>query len=252
MLRPYSKDGSVNLVDPWIIFNRDSRVVTIFTPIMSSQEILVIEGSHPVSIAEQIYGSLISLGLENNRPVKIVINSPGGDIIAGFIIIQAIEHLKAKGTEVWTLNLVEAKSMAGIILMSGTKGKRYALGDTTTHTHFGQRTAGGRTHDDVQESMKFIERIDERLFQLISTNSLIPEYYVSEFAAKTGISPDPDKVRTDDKLRLTIVRQFLSMNKFMDPEEAKKAGIIDHVLLPGDPMIDTIFRGGENSRGEGQ
>src|SRR3989344_8138856 len=135
MLRPYSENGSVNLVGPWVLFGKDARVVKVFTPIISSRDVPAImpEGGPNFSIAEEVYGSLIQLGLENKDPVKIVLNSPGGNIMAGFTIIQAMEHLKAKGIEVWTVNLLESMSMAGILLMMGTKGRRYTLGDTLIH-----------------------------------------------------------------------------------------------------------------------
>lgn len=248
MLRPYFERGAVNLVDTWELFGKDARVIKIFTPIISSRDVPAImpEGGPHFSIAEQVYGSLIQLGLESRDPVKIVLNSPGGNIMAGFTIIQAMEHLKAKGIEVWTVDLLEAASMAGILLMMGTRGRRFTLGDTLVHTHFGERMVGGKTHEDWQESVKHVERINERLYQLISDNSLIPEFFVEESDLPIV---EPGRVKTDKELRVKLVQQFLNQNKLLSPEQAKKAGIIDGILLPGDPIIDQIYQAASKAPG---
>src|SRR3989344_6269181 len=94
---------SVNLVSPWDIFERDSRVVTLFGPVMSVSNVNLISDRSLSFLAEDMFGAIIMLGMESNKPVKIVINSVGGDVRAGFTIIQVIEHLKKKGIEVWTV-----------------------------------------------------------------------------------------------------------------------------------------------------
>lgn len=242
MLRAFSEKGPVNLVDPWVIFGKESRVVTIFSPIMSSQDMVVAEGDAPISIAEQIYGSLIQLGLESLDPVKIIINSTGGSVLPGFMIIQGIEHLKAKGITVITVNQCYSLSMGGIILMMGTKGHRYALQDSLTLTHFGKRSFSVTTHDDKQELEKHSNRIDDRIYELMVDYSTIPEFHVKRQLAQEMVIADPVRVQTDRVLRIKLVRQFLNTNVYMSPEEAEEAGIVDRVLSPGDPLIDEIYK----------
>ena len=239
MLRPYSDKGPVNLVGPWVVFAKESRIVTIFTPIISSQDIMVVEGTATPSIAEEIYGSLIQLGIEGPEPVKVAINSPGGGVSAGFTIIQGMEHLKAKGITVITLNMCSAISMAGIILMMGTKGHRYALQDTLILTHFGERNSGGKTARDVEEANKHIERINQRIYELMADNSDIPEFHVQRSELDLV---RPEDIKSNRQLRIKLIKQFLDTNVFMSPEEALQAGIIDKVLAPGDPIIDEIYR----------
>ncbi len=234
-LREWS-NKQTTLVDLSTILSREARIVTIFSQIISSQQI-VAPNSFP-SVAEDVLLSLWVLAGESNDPVKILINSPGGDVMAGFTIIQAMNHLKAKGIEVWTVDLCQCMSMGGIILMMGTKGKRYALENTLVHTHFGGRQISGKTESDVDEAYQHTEKVNKTIYRLISENSTIPEFYVK----KRDELADYDKRKlTDPNERVKLVKNFLNHDTFMDPEEAKEAGIIDKVLSPGDPIIDQIY-----------
>ncbi len=237
LVRPWG-DKTVNLVTPWTILARDARIVNIFGTIMSSQQISA-PNSYP-SVAEDVYASLMLLGLDSKEPVKIVLNSPGGDIAAGFTIIQAMNHLKAKGIEVWTLDLCETMSMGGIILMMGTKGRRFALENTMILTHFGKRSVGGESEADFEEARDHIDRINQILYQLISENSDIPEYYLKKMELKVdeGMLKNPEK-------RLKLIKDFLSHQALMTPDQGLEAGMIDKVLRPGDPIIDQIFSNSE-------
>ncbi len=231
-------NNPVTLVDSWEILGRDSRIVTIFSDIISSQEL---RGS-PVSmpcVAEDIFGSLMILGLKSKEPVKIFINSKGGSVLAGFTILQAMNHLKAKGIEVWTVNLCSTFSMATVILLGGTHGKRYALDNTLTHIHSGSQIISGRT-DDVEKIHEYNKHMTEVLMNFISENTKIAEYEVK----KSELVYAEGRVETDKKLREKLVREFLKQEVLFSPEEAKEAGIIDAVLVAGDPSLDGMFMSG--------
>lgn len=76
-------------------------------------------------IANQIIAVMLYLESEDNgKPIYLYINSPGGSVIAGMAIYDTIKHIKS---EVVTINVGLAASMASFLLGGGEKGKRLAL-----------------------------------------------------------------------------------------------------------------------------
>ncbi|MGQ9869479.1 ATP-dependent Clp protease proteolytic subunit [Leptodesmis sp.] len=66
------------------------------------------------------------------KDIYLYINSSGGDITAGLAIYDTIRSLQS---DVVTVGLGEASSMASILLASGTKGKRVASPHTRIMIH---------------------------------------------------------------------------------------------------------------------
>ena len=54
-----------------------------------------------------------------NQPIYLYINCPGGSVIAGLAIYDTIQHIKS---EVVTVNLGLAASMASFLLCAGSRG----------------------------------------------------------------------------------------------------------------------------------
>lgn len=76
-------------------------------------------------IANQIIAVMLYLESEDNtKPIYLYINSPGGSVIAGMAIYDTMKHIKS---EVVTINVGLAASMASFLLGGGEKGKRLAL-----------------------------------------------------------------------------------------------------------------------------
>jgi len=91
------------------ILNRE-RYILLYSPIEDeSADILV------TKIKAMNY-------LDNKRKITIEINSPGGDISAGFTIINAIEQSEAP---IHTICSGEACSMAALIFITAKKRKMY-------------------------------------------------------------------------------------------------------------------------------
>ena len=233
--RPWG-DKSRQLVDPWTLFGKDSRIVPLFNPIISSSEVVSVGGGVP-SVSENIFGSLMLLSQESDEPIKMLINCPGGSAQAGFTIIQAMEHLKAKGVEIWTIDMCQAASMAGIILFMGTPGRRYILNDAMAHAHEIQiKGLGGGSTDveEIQEHTKHLKGIMERL---CAQNTKIPEYYVK--LMEIEVSP---KQMSDLNYRKKLVREFVKQERILTCDKALEAGMVDHIIMPGDPILDEIFK----------
>lgn len=228
----------VTLVSPWDAWSRDFRIVPIFQTISMRQENNDDSTAANHYSAEDICGELIALSNENKAPIKILINSPGGSILGGYMIIQIVEHLKKIGIEVWTVNFFATHSMAAIILMAGTPGRRYAIDGGVIHTHSGMQGASGRP-DDVEEMSKFQTRIKDWMYDFISKNSKIPEFRNAELGIGKPSSLKSKKL--NPKLGAGLIKDFLQIERFLTADEAKLAGIVDDVLRPGDKRINQIF-----------
>ena len=235
IIRPW-EDGSKKLVDSWTLFSKNSRIVRLFNPIISSAQVTSVSGGVP-SVAETVFADLILLSQEGNDPVKIVINSPGGSVQAGFTIIKAMQHLNAKNIEVWTFNICNAASMAGVILAMGTPGHRYVLSDAMTHSHEIQIKGLEGRSSDVEEAQEFTKHQRDVLERLCAERTKIPEYYKKLMDE----SPDENKM-SDLKYRTRLVREFMKQERILTDEKAKEAGMVDHIVMPGDSILDEIFR----------
>lgn len=235
MLREWNKSGPVNLVNIWEVLYRDARIVSLFGNVMSSN--MVVSAQSLPCVAEDVIGSLMLLASENSDPIKIVINNTGGEINAGFAIIQAMEHVKAKGIEVWTVNLCTSASMATVILSMGTPGRRYVLDNTITHLHSGSKGMAGKS-EDVDSVYEFSQKhFRARIDQILLENTGIVDYWnkVSTMYSEEQMAKK--------EMRSRVLKDFLSGERYLVASDAVEAKIVDKVLKPGDSLIDSIFRG---------
>lgn len=79
-----------------------------------------------------IVSELLYLDSVNNEDICLYINSPGGSVTAGFSIYDTINFIKS---DVKTIVVGMAASMAAFLLASGTKGKRCALKNSEIMIH---------------------------------------------------------------------------------------------------------------------
>lgn len=134
---------------------------------------------------------------DKRAPIIIYISSNGGEVDAGFQVIDAIESSK---TPVFTVNLSNAYSMGFLIALSGHK--RYAMKNAKFLMHDGSNFVYG-TGAKVQDQMEFQKRVDDRIRDyVISHSRLTPEEY-------------------DAKLRVEW---------FMFADEAKEKGFVDEIV----------------------
>lgn len=89
------------------------------------------------------------LSIEERKPIIIYLNSPGGDVTAGFGVIDAILTSK---TPVYTVNLAECYSMGFLIFLAGSK--RFAMPSSTYLCHDGSLFACGSA-SKLKDRMEF-------------------------------------------------------------------------------------------------
>ena len=119
------------------------------------------------SLANQIIAVMLYLDSEdNNKPIYLYINSPGGSVTAGMAIYDTMQHIKS---EVVTICVGLAASMGAFLLASGAKGKRLALPHSRIMIH---QPLGGiqgrRQATDIEIEAKEIIRIKNDLNRIMA------------------------------------------------------------------------------------
>lgn len=133
------------------------------------------------------------------RPIQFWINSPGGDVTAGLAIYDVMNYVN---TEVHTVAIGMAASMAAILLSSGTRGKRFALPNAEVLIHQPAGGVQGQT-TDVINAAKHMEKIRSAINAILAGN--------------TG--------RTTEQIAADTDRDYI-----MSAAEAKEYGLIDGVI----------------------
>lgn len=110
------------------------------------------------------------LFLDSNDPgkdISIYINSPGGSVYAGYGIYDTMQYI---GSDVSTICTGVAASMASILLVAGTKGKRYALPHSRVMIH---QPLGGMQGQasDMEIAAREILKVKKELYDILAKHS---------------------------------------------------------------------------------
>lgn len=91
-------------------------------------------------VANLLVAQLLWLNREDpERPIQMYVNSPGGEMYAGFAIYDTMQEISAP---VSTTAVGWTASFGTLVLAAGEKGMRYALPNATIHMH--QPLGGGQ------------------------------------------------------------------------------------------------------------
>ena len=128
-------------VIPFVIESsaRGERAFDIYSLLL--KERIVFLGT-PINdqVANLIIAQFLFLEREDpDKDISLYVHSPGGEINAGLAIYDTIQLSRC---DVSTICVGLAASMATVLLTAGTKGKRYALPNSTIHMH--QAIGGAR------------------------------------------------------------------------------------------------------------
>lgn len=140
------------------------------------ERIIFIDKEIDSKLASEIVAKLLYLDSESNEDIIIYINSPGGEISSGFMIYDTIKFIKS---DVQTVSLGTSASMAAILLLSGTKGKRKILPNSTVMLHDLSGGAKGK-FSDIMIEVKEMEKIHHKIFNIIKENTNLTEEQINE------------------------------------------------------------------------
>lgn len=168
--------------------------------LLLENRIVFLQGEIHTGNANELVMKLLYLQSENRRKdIHFYLNSPGGDVVATLAIYDTMQMLSCP---VATYCVGQAASGAAVLLLGGTKGKRYCLPHSRVMLHQPYGGVQGQVSDIEIQAAEII-RAHETL------NNIIAQH--------TGQPLERIKKDTD--------RDF-----FLSAEEAKAYGIVDDIL----------------------
>lgn len=195
---------------------RGERAYDIYSRLLKERVIFLV-GQIEQHMANLVIAQLLFLESENpDKDINLYINSPGGVVTAGLAIYDTMQFVKP---HVSTLCIGHAASAGSLILAAGTKGKRYALPNSTVMIH---QVLGGYQGQgtDIQIHAKETMRISEALNAILAKHTENP---------------------------IEKIRQDTERDYFMSPQDAVAYGLIDKVIntrdgLPGPAANADLLR----------
>ena len=178
----------VRRVDPYTKLFED-RIIFLGTPVTDD-------------IANAVMAQLLCLqSMDPERTISMYINSPGGSFSAMSAIYDTMKYVRP---DVQTVCLGMAASAAAVLLAAGTKGKRFALPNSTILIHqpaMGQATYGQATDIEILDNeIQRIRRLMETMLSEATGQSV------------EQVSKDVDR------------------DKYLTAPEAKEYGLIDEIF----------------------
>lgn len=174
------------------------------------ERILFLGGQIDDEVANQMIGILLYLDSEDaKKTTYMYINSPGGSVTSGFAMFDTLRHIKS---DVSTINVGLAASMASFLLVGGTPGKRLALPHSRTMIHQPAGKMQGQAEDIKVEAE-----------HVLSIRARMVDYY-----AKLSGQPR-------EKVALDMDRDF-----YMSAQQALEYGMVDKVIVPAKDGLSNL------------
>ena len=112
--------------------SRGERAYDIYSRLLKDR-IIMLSGPIEDNMANAIIAQLLFLDAQDSgKDIYLYINSPGGVVTAGLAIYDTMNFIKS---DVQTIVMGMAASMASVLASSGTKGKRFALPNSEILIH---------------------------------------------------------------------------------------------------------------------
>ncbi|MCH7735154.1 MAG: ATP-dependent Clp protease proteolytic subunit [Chloroflexi bacterium] len=166
-----------------------NRIVFLGTPITDQ-------------VANVIVAQMLYLAQEDpDKDINLYINSPGGGVYSGLAVYDTMMSMPCA---IATYALGFTASMATILLTAGTKGKRFALPNSTILIHQPSGGAQGQA-SDIEIHARETLRVQDQLRRIL--------------AERTG--------QTYERIARDTDR-----DNFLTPEQAVEYGLVDEIFAP--------------------
>lgn len=178
--------------------NNKERAYDLYSRLLEDR-IVFLTGEINDITSNIIISELLYLDSLNHEEIYLYINSPGGSVTSGMAIYDTINYIKS---DVKTICVGIAASMAAFILSSGTIGKRCALENAEVMIHQPLGGIEGQA-SDMKIACEHILKTKDKLNKILAKNTKQP---------LKKIITDTDR------------------DNFMDATEAKTYGLIDKII----------------------
>ena len=188
-------------MNPYILEERQLNVtqLDVFSRLMMDRVIFLGTEVNDYT-ANVLQAQLLYLDASDaGKDINVYINSPGGSVYAGLGIYDTMQFIQS---DVATICTGMAASMAAVLLVAGTEGKRSALPHSRVMIHQPMGGVQGQA-SDIEIEAREIQKLKKELYTIIADHS----------------HTDFDKVGADS-----------DRNYWMTAQEALEYGMIDKVL----------------------
>ena len=202
-LDQYTSTINSSYISPTIIEERQLNVaqMDVFSRLMMDRIIFLSTDVNDYT-ATVVQGQLLYLdSVDPGKDISIYLNSPGGSVTAGLGLYYTMQFIKS---DVSTICIGMAASMAAVLLVAGQKGKRFALPHSRVMIHQPLGGVQGQA-SDIEITAREILKYKSELYGIIASHS----------------------GQTIEKVERDGDRDF-----WMTAAEAKDYGMIDEILTP--------------------
>lgn len=187
---------------PYVPFvNQDNQSHDLYSSLLGQRIVLLNEPITP-SLAASIVAQLLWLDSESDADIHLYINSPGGSVSDGLAIYDTMQHIRS---DVSTICIGTAASMAAVLLAGGAAGKRQILPHAEVMIHQPLGGTQGQA-SDILIHAQHIERTRDKL-----------NHILSEHTGKT----------------LKRIQQDTDRDNWLTAREAVAYGLCDNVIEKG-------------------
>jgi len=222
---------------PTVFSTEDGRKTSsdIFSKLLENR-IVMLTGEVEVDSMTVAASEIMFLNsVDNQKPIFLYIDSPGGSVSAG--LGGLIDIMQFVSAPVYTVALGMAASMGAAILSAGEPGHRYALKSSQILVHPMSGGYNGRTVDNVA-AINYEKRLNDYLDSTIAFNckQLTLEQYeeIKRIVQSEKIDDRKEnqvlKYSTSTRNALNKFKNNNNFDHWMFPVEAQRFGIIDKIL----------------------
>ncbi|QMU07149.1 ATP-dependent Clp endopeptidase proteolytic subunit ClpP [Levilactobacillus suantsaii] len=179
--------------------SRGERAYDIYSRLLKDR-IIMLSGPVEDDMANAIIAQLLFLDAQDStKDISLYINSPGGVVSSGLAIYDTMNFIQS---DVQTITLGMAASMASVLASSGTKGKRFALPHAQVLIHQPSGGAQGQ-QTEIEIAAKEILKTRKLINQILADNS----------------GQSIERINKDTE-----------RDNYLSAQEAVDYGLIDHIM----------------------
>ena len=179
--------------------SRGERAYDIYSRILKDR-IIMLSGPIEDDMANSIVAQLLFLDAQDStKDIYLYINSPGGVVTSGMAIYDTMNFIKS---DVQTIVIGMAASMASVLVSSGAKGKRFGLPHSQVLIH---QPSGGAQGQQTE-------------IEIAATEILKTRKMINEILAKNSGQPI-EKINRDTE-----------RDHYLTAQEAVDYGLLDGIM----------------------
>ena len=179
--------------------SRGERAYDIYSRLLKDR-IIMLSGPIEDEMANSIVAQLLFLDAQDStKDIYLYINSPGGVVTSGMAIYDTMNFIKS---DVQTIVIGMAASMASVLVSSGTKGKRFGLPHSQVLIH---QPSGGAQAQQTE-------------IEIAATEILKTRKMINEILAKNSGQPI-EKINRDTE-----------RDHYLTAQEAVDYGLLDGIM----------------------